>query len=170
MFHFQTEIGALSIEDIRLDPKSRDDIPALLLGLQWLYTDPTTRQSLFDRLEKEVLPGVDLNNGRPGMALWGIWVMGILKQGLNGDFDRLYELVNKHSDIQAFHGHGAFQTPYKRQQVIDNVSLLSPEVRAKVSQWVVATGHRVSKKSLERRGSRAVIPLWWRRLSTLLPM
>ncbi len=146
MFHFQSEIGALSIEDIRLDPKSRDDIPALRLGLQWLYTDQTTRQALFDLLEKDVLPGVDLNNGRPGMALWGILVMGILKQGLNGDFDRLHELVNKHSDIQAFLGHGAFQTPYKLQPVIDNVSLLSPEVLAKVSQWVVATGHRVSKK------------------------
>ena len=146
VFHFQTEIGALSIEDIRLDPKSRDDIPALLLGLQHLYIHESTRQALFDLLAKEVLPGVDLNNGRPGRALWGIWVMGILKQGLNCDFDRLHELVNKHSDIQAFLGHGAFQTPYKLQQVIDNVSLLSPEVLARVNQLVVATGHRVSKK------------------------
>ena len=146
MFHFQSEIGALSIEDIRLDPKSRDDIPALLLGLQHLYIHESTRRALFALLEKEVLPGVDLNNGRPGRALWGIWVMGILKQGLNGDFDRLHELVNKHSDIQAFLGHGAFQTPYKLQPVIDNVSLLSPEGLVKVSQLVVDTGHRVSKK------------------------
>ncbi len=101
MFHFQTEIGALSIEDSRLDPTSCDDIPALLLGLQWLYADQTTRQ-----------------------VLWGIWVMGILKQGLNGNFDRLHEWVNKHSDIQAFLGHGAY-TPYKRSPVINNVSLLS---------------------------------------------
>ena len=70
----------------------RDDIPALLLGLQYLYTHKETRETLFDLLEKEVLPGVDLNNGRPGMTVWGILVMGILKQGLNCDFDRLHEL------------------------------------------------------------------------------
>ena len=146
IFPFQAEIGNLPIEEIRLDPKSRDDIPALLLGLQYLYTHKETRKALFDLLEKEVLPGVDLNNGRPGMTVWGILVMGILKQGLNCDFDRLHELVNKHIDVQAFLGHGVFHREYQLQQVIDNVSLLRPEVLAKVNQLVVETGHRVSKK------------------------
>ncbi len=112
IFPFQAEIGNLPIEEIRLDPKSRDDIPALLLGLQYLYTHKETREALFDLLEKEVLPGVDLNNGRPGMTVWGILVMGILKQGLNCDFDRLHELVNKHIDVQAFLGHGVFHREY----------------------------------------------------------
>ena len=146
VFHFQAEIGALSIEDIQLDPRSRDDIPALLLGLQHLYADETTRTALFELLEQEVLPGVDLNNGRPGMTLWSILVMGILKEGLNCDFDRLHELVNKYADIRAFLGHGTIHASYKLQQVIDNVSLLRPEVLVKVNQLVVSTGHAVAKK------------------------
>ncbi len=31
--HPQPEIGACRIADIRIDPKSRDNIPALLVGL-----------------------------------------------------------------------------------------------------------------------------------------
>ncbi len=31
--HPQLEIGASQIADIRINPKSRDDIPALLIGL-----------------------------------------------------------------------------------------------------------------------------------------
>ncbi len=146
IFHFQAEIGSLPIEDIRIDPKSRDDIPALLSGLQYLYTNEKTRAELFNLLEKEALPDVNLAVGRPGMTLWGILVMGVLKQGLGCDFDRLHELVNQHKTIQAFLGHGSFAPEYRRQQVIDNVHLLSPAVLSKVGQWVVNAGHRVSKK------------------------
>ena len=91
--HPQLEIGACQIADIRIDPKSRDDIPALLIGLQHLYTDEALRNRLFDLLEREVLPDVDPDTGRPGMHLWSILVMGILKQGLHCDFDRLQGLI-----------------------------------------------------------------------------
>ena len=42
----QFQFGQVAIEDIWLDPKSRDDIPAVLKGLQHLYkgkrcADPT---------------------------------------------------------------------------------------------------------------------------------
>ena len=33
----QFQFGQVAIEDIWLDPKSRDDIPAVLKGLQHLY-------------------------------------------------------------------------------------------------------------------------------------
>ena len=41
---------------------SRDDIPALLLGLQHLYSDEETRSRLFALLEEHMLPGVDRNS------------------------------------------------------------------------------------------------------------
>ncbi len=34
----QMQLGELDIANIRLDPRSRDDIPQLLRGLQYLYT------------------------------------------------------------------------------------------------------------------------------------
>ena len=39
----QMELGEIGIENIRINLKSRDDIPALLLGLQHLYSDEETR-------------------------------------------------------------------------------------------------------------------------------
>ena len=42
----QLALGEARIEDIKLDRKSRDDIPAVLLGLQHLYSHEETREKL----------------------------------------------------------------------------------------------------------------------------
>ena len=36
----QLKLGSVGIEEIRLDPKSREDIPAILLGLQIRRSNP----------------------------------------------------------------------------------------------------------------------------------
>ena len=38
VINLQPELGEIGIENIDLDFKSRDDIPALLIGLQHLYS------------------------------------------------------------------------------------------------------------------------------------
>ena len=37
----------------------------------------------------------DGETGQPGMALWQILVLSVLKQGLSYDYDRLQELANQ---------------------------------------------------------------------------
>ena len=144
----QMELGELRIEEIRLNPKSRDDIPALLQGLQYLYGKDARRREMFELLEKEFRPGVDLGVGRPGMELWRVLVMGVLKQGLGCDFDRLHELVNEHKTIREFLGHGIVgeEEEYDYQTVVDNVSMLRPELLAKIGQMVVEEGHALARK------------------------
>ena len=85
---------------------------------------------------------------RPGMDLWQILVLGVLKQGLGCDFDRLHDLTNHHQTIRAFLGHGDFddKTRYEYQTVVDNVSLLTPELLSAVGRLVVESGHKVAKK------------------------
>ena len=61
----QLALGEARIEDIKLDHKSRDDIPAVLLGLQHLYSHEETREKLFSLLEEHILPGTN----RKGVAL-----------------------------------------------------------------------------------------------------
>ena len=51
----QLALGEARIEDIKLDHKSRDDIPAVLLGLQHLYTHKQTREKLFSLTVREFL-------------------------------------------------------------------------------------------------------------------
>ena len=73
---------------------------------------------------------VDPDNGRPGMALWKILVLGTLRLSLNWDYDRLLEMVNQHRTIRQMLGHGwrDEETTYALQTLKDNVSLLTPEV------------------------------------------
>src|SRR5271165_1545042 len=96
----QLKFGTIDISKIKFDLKSRDDIPQILKGLQYLYTNADTRSKLFNILEEKVTPKADKTNGRPGMDLWKILVMGTLRLNLNCDYDRLHELVNNHKTIR----------------------------------------------------------------------
>ena len=144
----QMEFGEIPIAEIPLNPKSRDDIPALLLGLQHLHGDATLRHRLFALLDAHILPGVDKTVGRPGMEMWRILVMGVIKQGLGCDFDRLHELVNHHDTIRQFLGHcDAFGKDYHEYQtVVDNVGHLGPGLLLEVNRLIVESGHAVARK------------------------
>ena len=65
----QMTIGEVDISNIRFDPKSRDDIPKILRGLQFIYTHLPLRTSIFELLGAKISPKVSKTNGRPGMAL-----------------------------------------------------------------------------------------------------
>ena len=99
------ERGEVRIEDIELDFKSRDDIPVILIGLQYLYSQKAVRDRIFALMDEYILPGVNRKVGRPGMAMWSILVLAVVKQGLGCDFDRLHELANQHMAIRQFLGH-----------------------------------------------------------------
>ena len=151
----QTRFGQVDIADIKLDPKSRDDIPQLLRGLQHIYTEPELRKSVFAILE-EVLPDrvgaegkASPDTGRPGMAQWTILVLGVLRLGLNTDYDRIQELANQHATIRQMLGHGDWSDPsrYELQTIKDNLRLFTPEILGRISREVVRAGHKALKKS-----------------------
>ena len=147
----QMHFGEIAIAQIELDSKSRDDIPAVLKGLQHIYTNPPLRERVFALLLEQVRPGVDLKVGRPGMDLWRIFVLAVLKQGLGCDFDRLQELANQHQTVRQMLGHGdgfrKDQTSYYQlQTLIDNVSLLGPQLLSQIGQVIVESGHEVARK------------------------
>ena len=142
----QMQIGEVDISKIQLDLKSRDDIPRILRGLQHLYADVPVREKIFKLLEAEMLPTVNLNNGRPGMELWKILVCGVVRLDLNADYDRLHELVNNHCKIREMMGHSEYDKKYYHlQTIIDNVCLFKPELLEKISQVVVEAGHDLLK-------------------------
>ncbi len=138
----QMTIGEVDVSKIVFDPKSRDDIPKLLRGLQHLYMEPALRASVFELLNQRIAPNFNKANGRPGMTLWSIFVCGIIRLDLNIDYDRLHELVNHHNTIREMLGHGAFEDVwYHHQTLKDNVSLLTPELLDEINQLVVKSGH-----------------------------
>ena len=144
----QIRLGELSIAEIRIDERSRDDIPAVLRGLQEIYTHDEKREQLFALLEESLTSKTRHTTGRPGMQLWRIFVLATLKQGLNCDFDRLQQYANHHDTVRQMLGHGDWDddTKYPMQTLVDNISLLSAEKLAEISQLVVEHGHEWVKK------------------------
>lgn len=144
----QFKLSEIPIAAIKIDLKSRDDIPPLLLGLQYVYTTPELREKVFAILEQKVKPNTDKKNGRPGMELWRILVFGVLRLNLNWDYDRLVEMSNNHKTIRLMLGHCSFDDnhEYKLQTLKDNVALLTPEILDEINTLVVAAGHKLVKK------------------------
>lgn len=155
----QMHLGEEAIGKIFLDPKSRDDIPKILRGLQFIYITPQVRERVFSILE-EVLPErkgdenknkVSPDTGRPGMTQWTILVLGVLRLGLNADYDRVHELANQHITVRQILGHSDWlgETRYELQTIKDNLMLFTPEILDRISQEVVCAGHEALKRSPE---------------------
>ena len=88
IFNPQRELGATPIETIPFNLRSRDDLPQILRGLQYIDTIPTLREEIFTVLAPQIAPEVNFETGRPGMDLWILWVLGCLRRGLDCDDDR----------------------------------------------------------------------------------
>ena len=149
-------IEEMDIDKLELELDSRDDIPQLLKGLQYIFLTPTLRQEVFAILERIFPPALDLDTGRPGMAMWSIFVMGVLRLSLTCDYDRLPNLVNNHLTSRQLWGHGVVddRQRYSLQTLKDNVVLLTPAILDQVNPVVVRAGHELIKKKAGRRSVR----------------
>ena len=83
---------------------------------------------------------------RPDARAWSLWnilVLGLLKQGLNCDYDRLAELAAKHLDVRRMLGcSDVFGRPtWSQRTLVRNVGLLTPELLAEVNRLAVEAGH-----------------------------
>lgn len=144
-FNPQLQIGEIPVSSIQLDPYSRDDIPQILLGLQYLYNDTEVRDAILDQFGTVIIADTDPNTGCPGMTLWSILVLGVLRLGLNCDYDRVMELANEHRTLRQMLGHGAFDDDkrYGLQTIKDNVSKLTPEILGQINHEIVKQGHQL---------------------------
>lgn len=144
----QMRLGEVDISQIQFDLRSRDDIPRVLRGLQYIYTHPILREKIFEILRQKIAPNISQENGRPGMLLWRILVCGILRLDLNIDYDRLLELMNQHLTLREMLGHDRWdrESKYMLKTVKRNVALLTPEILDEISQLLVREGHALIKK------------------------
>ena len=149
-------LDSTPIEEIAIDPRMRDDMSAVLKGLQCVYCKAQSRAALFTILEAHFQPGTRRDVGRPGMDLWRVIVFAIVKQCLDLDYDALLYRANNDLLLRELLGHGeaAFDAvKYSRQRLVDNVQLLTPELV--LIHLIVRTGHKVAgKKSGAALGGR----------------
>jgi len=151
----QLKLGEVDVSAIEIDPKSRDDIPKILRGIQYVYMNKDTKEKLFSVLPKLIHNPSSWNKGRPGMTLWNIFVLGTLRVNLNWDYDRLQNMANKHVDIRAMLGHCEYfdEHEYSLQTLKDNLRLFTPELLNEINEIVVKAGHDLIVKKKEKEAT-----------------
>jgi hypothetical protein len=149
-FETQFKLGQDSLNKIKLDYTSRDDITKLLLGIQYMSSNKEVMQQIFQILKKEIsIKSI----GRSGMSLWRILILGLLRQAINADYDRLCNLSNNHIDFRKFLGHGMIDQHdrYSLQSLKDNVSLLTEDALNKINIVIVQLGHKTLDARLTKQ-------------------
>jgi len=142
----QMEFGQADISAIRFDLRCRDEIPQLLRGLQFIYGKPEVRNEVFSILETEV-PARDVRNGRPGMHLWQILVLAVLRANCNWDWDKIMYMANTHGQIRQMMGIADWDgQSFSLQAIKDNISLLKPETLDRIAVLAAVEGQKLLKK------------------------
>jgi len=144
----QKKLGEVEISKIEFDLTSRDEMPKLLIGLQYIYCTPEIREKVFKILEDMVPDEVDTKNGRPGMELWKILVLGTVRLNCNWDYDKLQDIAKNHNTLRQMLGLGMMDTDktYGLQTLRDNLSMFTPEILNRINQVVVKSGHALYNK------------------------
>ena len=152
----QMEFWKKDIANIKFDLESRDEIPKLLIGLQYIYQTAPIREKVFNVL-KQIVPKKNHKTGRPGMDLWKILVLGSLRLNCNWDYDKVHEMANNHYKLRQMLGHSKadFKSHYALQTIRDNIALLTPPILDEINQIVVKAGHSIvsTNKGQQLRGS-----------------
>lgn len=147
-FEQQRKLGVISISEVKLPLKSRDELPPILMALQHVYATPELNEEVFRIVEEKVMSGKK-KTGRYGMELWHILVLSVVRLGLDANYDRLEDFANHHNlirqimGVETGFGEGKI---YSMQSIKDNVSLLDVETINKINEVVLKAGHRLVKK------------------------
>jgi transposase, IS5 family len=149
-FQAQPDLQITPIEKIRLPLQSRDELPPILAGLQWIWMHPTLKTEIFALLEAKILAGKQAT-GRTGMDLWQILVLGVVRLGLDADWDRMEDMANHHLLVRQMLGvpvtpWGADAKVFGHQTLRDNVALLDEELLQQINARLAAAGREVLAK------------------------
>jgi len=149
-FEAEPGLNLTPIEKIVLPLHSRDELPPILAGLQWIWMHPTLKADILGRLEAKILADKQAT-GRTGMDLWQILVLGVVRLGLDANYDRLEHVANYDTLLRQMLG--VAQTPwgqgakvFNHQTLRDNVALVDDALLREINALVAAAGRPVFAK------------------------
>src|SRR5688572_8968003 len=164
-FDVQLALGQVPIERVHIPLKSRDELPPILAGLQWIFQTPEINEQVFATLELKVVGGKKAT-GRPGLNLWQILVLGVVRLGLDCDYDRLEDLANHHTLLRQILGlppvPAPNEKPFHHKTLSENVCHLDEEVLAQINAIIAQSGRGLFKKKKKpnRSGPRLTVMSW----------
>src|SRR5438132_7833964 len=142
-------LGGTPIERVQLPIRSRDELPPVLAGLQWIFQTPELNRRVFDLLEQKVV-GLKKATGRPGLDLWHILVLGVVRLALDCDYDRLEYLANYDGLLRQILGlHpilSDLDKPFHYKTLSENVCHVDEALLQQINALVVQAGRAAFKK------------------------
>jgi transposase, IS5 family len=151
-FEVNPGLSITPIESVKLPLKSRDELPAILSGLQWIFSNSDLNEEIFRIIEKKI---VSANNttGRPGMDLWHVFVLATVRLGLDIDFDKLEDLANHHKLLRLILGVESIwnNKTFNYRTINDNVSLLDETTLKAINQHVANYGRLLINDNKQKK-------------------
>lgn len=154
-FEPQLVLGNIPIESVVIPRNSRDELPPLLAGLQFIFKNVELRTKIFDLLEAHIMGDKPTSTGRPGMELWHILVLGVLRVGLDCDYDRIEHIANFDLLVRKIMGvspmanftDSADPHAFNHRTISDNICRIDEALLGKINALVVDYGLPVLKKN-----------------------
>ena len=148
-FDEQLKIGQTSIQNVKIPTKTRDELPPVLRTLQWIHSKPELLEQIFEIMENKL--DADMNNGWPGMDLWHILVLGVVRLTLNTNYDRLEYHVHTDKYLRQIMGldsifEGEFGQKFSQKTISDNVHIIDEEMMGEINALLVQEGLQLMQK------------------------
>ncbi len=150
-FERQLDLGQTPIEEVPIPPKSRDELPPVLRGLQWIFQTPDVNEQIFALLEQKIQGTKKPATGRPGMDLWHVLVLGVVRLALDCDYDRVEYLVHYDTLLRRIMGlespfRGEFGKGFHQKTLSETVCHVDEAFLAAINAIVVQAGRPLVKK------------------------
>lgn len=152
-YPIQPELSITPIEKIKIPTKSRDQLAPILFALQQIHATPEIINQIYALLEKKILPGKSKHKGRPGLTLWQILVLGIVRNARSCDYDQLEDLAAHHSlvrqflNLPAIAGSDLTNTPdLSHKTISNNVCHITEEILQEINKIIAQHGHALLSK------------------------
>jgi transposase, IS5 family len=142
-FEQQLDMRITPICDIKIPTKSRDELPPTLRA--------SINEKIFALLEEKICKGKK-KTGRPGMDLWHVLVLAVIRHCLDTNWDRLTHVANYDALVRNVLGvlPDLSEHEFEYQNILDNVSLIDEQLLQQVNDIVAEAGEQLIKKKRKR--------------------
>jgi len=151
-FEKNPDLFTIPIASAQFHKNCRDEAPKLLKGLQAIFMNEELNCLVFSLLSSRINAKQDvlIKSGRKGMGLWEILVLGVMRQGLNANYDRIHYLSNSDLTMRTIMGIETASHLNRKQYglttIKDNLALLDEQTIEDINAIVIGYGHRLLKK------------------------
>lgn len=145
----EARLDCTPVGQVVLNLQCRDEIIPILFALQHIYLNVPVRDKILRLIADDVNPDSSSHRGRQGLYYWHILVLAAVRLGCNFNYDRLQDLAENHRALRDIMGIGEWsaEISFTWRRIRDNLCLLKPDTLARISQLLVAEGHRLEPEA-----------------------